>query len=69
MMEKKVWVDAICGKGFPDCQFAGHMVKDGLAVFSGNQWNEDWKWKREKLEKLSTDELKMLYYSIDFHTK
>ena len=29
--------------------------------FTGNQWNEDWEWNREKLEHLSTEQLKKLY--------
>lgn len=54
-------IDAIIGKGFVSTQQACVMTEKGLAVFTGNQWNEDWGWKRDALEKLTTEELVKLY--------
>ena len=58
---REVLIDAIMGKGFPDIHYAIEMEKAGFAKFSGDQWNEDWEWKREKLETLNAAQLQTIY--------
>ena len=60
---KTLLIDAIIGKSFPSMEYAERMVKDGFATFTGNQWNPDWEWNREKLEALTEAELKDIYYN------
>lgn len=38
-----------------------NYTKKGLMEFSGNQWNEDWRWVKSELMKLSESELVKLY--------
>lgn len=54
-------VNAICQLGFTSMDHACDMEKLGLAVFTGNQWNENWSWKAEALEKLEEEHLIALY--------
>jgi hypothetical protein len=61
-LEKILYVNALCGKGFLSSEHAHAMTKKGLAQFIGNQWNEKWQWLRAELFKLSLEELKTLYY-------
>lgn len=35
--------------------------KQGLMVFSGNQWNPDWNWNGHELKKLSDRQIISLY--------
>lgn len=32
-----------------------------ITPFTGNQWNEEWSWNREALEKMSTADLAVFY--------
>ncbi len=41
--------------------FANDMTKRGLAEFCGNQWNEDWRWKRYALITKDVEELELIY--------
>jgi hypothetical protein len=64
-MDKELLIDAIVGAGFPTMEFAIQMEKSGLARFSGNQWNEDWEWRRDALNKLDNNFLlEMIYAKI-----
>jgi hypothetical protein len=36
-------------------------TKKGLMKFTGNQWNEDWDWVTDELDKMSEEELFNLY--------
>ena len=58
---KDVLLDALRGHGFSSVEFADRMVKKGLARFSGNQWNEDWRLETDQLIKLETKDLVALY--------
>ena len=60
-MNKQLLVNAVIGVSFKSYLFAGEMTKKRLAVFSGNQWNENWRWERTALEKLSEDKLMEIY--------
>ena len=39
---KELYIDAICGAGFPSYGFADEAVKAGEARFTGNQYNDRW---------------------------
>lgn len=64
--DKNLIIDAIIGKGF--YHINGYHPNDfadvGLAVFTGNQWNEDWEWNKEELKQLSTEELNSIYTGV-----
>jgi len=60
-IDKELLVNAVIGRGFRSMEHASEMTKLGLAEFSGNQWNPDWKWIREELDKLSMEELEKVY--------
>lgn len=60
-MDKDILVDAIMGRGFLSMDFADSMESMGLARLSGNQWNSDWQWNRDKLNSLTMEELKLIY--------
>lgn len=62
-MEKAVLVDAIIGSGagLGSIDYCVKMEKIGLAEFCGNQWNEEWGWKRDELLKLDISELENIY--------
>ena len=62
-----LFVDGIVGIGFPHYQVAIDAERGGLAVFTGNQWNEDWAWKRPALEELPTPTLQELYTSLKLY--
>lgn len=61
---KELYIDAICGAGFPSYDFAGEAVKAGKARFTGNQHNERWEWDRTALNKGTEQELRTLYSKI-----
>lgn len=54
---KELLIDAICGTYPPSYS----SVIQHLVEYTGDQWNESWEWKREELEKLSTEYLEELY--------
>jgi len=54
-------VDAICGVGLRTISYACKMERSHLAMFTGNQWNEEWEWDRERLEEMNIKELEDLY--------
>lgn len=60
-MDKDDIINSIVGLKFKTLNFAINMEKAGLAKFTGNQWNENWDWKREALNELSRDELYGMY--------
>jgi len=62
---KTLLIHAIIGCGVNGgYDFCGTMTKRGLAYFSGNQWNEDWSWKREALQELAVPELETIYLTV-----
>lgn len=66
-MNKELLIDAIIGCGFKSIQLAVEMTNKDLARFSGNQWNENWSWKRDKLKELSLNKLRELYTTVNGH--
>lgn len=56
-----MFLDAIMGVQVGSMRHADYFTKKGLMVFSGNQWNEDWKWNRLGLMKLTTEQLRKFY--------
>ncbi len=58
--DKELTINAIVGKGFLSVRDALNMQDRGLAIFSGNQHNEKWDWKRRGLEQLELKELKAI---------
>ena len=63
---KRILIDAIVGQGITSHEAAAYWVDQGLAEFCGNQHNEDWRFKREVLDKMSEVELVNVYYKTDF---
>lgn len=62
---RQVLIDAIIGVGMKgSMSYACEMTEKGLAVFTGNQWNENWSWSRTGLETLSFDQLLALYTDL-----
>ena len=60
-IDKEMFIDALCGIGFYDMDFAIEMEKKGLAYYSGDQRNPNWYWSSDKLMDLSMDEIAALY--------
>ncbi len=58
---KQILVDAIVGCGFKSMSFACEMESKRLARFSGNQWNDDWEWRRDALENMDVETLTKIY--------
>ncbi len=58
---KTLLVDAICGVGFPSMVLAQECEKVGMAEFTGNPHNPEWKWHRAALDELPVDTLQELY--------
>lgn len=63
-MIKKLLVNAIIGAGIPSYEFAEDWTRAGFMEFCGNQYNEDWRWKRNKLEALDKGMLLGIYQSV-----
>jgi hypothetical protein len=61
---KTLLIDAICGRGTGSMENSDAMTQMGLAEFCGNQWNEDWRWKRDKLAELEIGELSEIYRRV-----
>lgn len=59
--DTQMLIDAIVGRCFTSYGEADHYVKVGLAKFTGNQHNEEWRWRRDALEKLGYDLLLRIY--------
>jgi len=53
-IDKDFILDAIVGGVSP-------ARDEEFGVFCGNQWNENWKWNKSKLAKMSTQELYSFY--------
>lgn len=58
MFSRELLIDAIMGLLPPQ----GGI--EGLTVFSGNQWNEGWKWNRDVLKGMPADQLERLYFQV-----
>lgn len=49
----------------PSFDFAQFFINKGMGDFTGTQWGiTGWQWNREKLGKLSTEDLWNIYQSI-----
>ena len=59
-----LFIDAICGTNVPSVSHCSYFERKGLMTFTGNQWNEDWKWKRPGLVSLSTQKLQRFYKEL-----
>lgn len=59
-----LYVDALIGRGFPTMTLAVEATKQGLARFTGNQWNEAWEWDRKALESQPEASVKALYETV-----
>ena len=57
-------VDAIGGVGLPTIAIAIAAEKEHMAVFIGNQHDENWSWRKDKLAQLSEAKLQALYYNL-----
>jgi hypothetical protein len=57
-------VDAIVGHGVPNIAVAEVAVREGLATFTGNQWNENWAWNRQALSNLTEPTLRELLVAL-----
>ena len=60
-IDSELLIDAICGKRFTMKQMC-EFEKMGLARFSGNQHNPDWKIIRSKVQSLSESGLRTMYF-------
>lgn len=63
-LTKQILIHAIQGVGIRSYQFANYATKIGLAKFTGNQWNEEWKFIPEKLGELDLETLFELYSAL-----
>jgi len=61
---KQLLVGAICGRPFGSYEAAETAVKNGLAEFTGDQWNPRWTWLKTELEKLPIGRLCEIYKSL-----
>lgn len=61
---KTLVIDAIVGIGFPSVLLADECRKAGLASFTGNQWNDNYEWRRDQLEKIELEKLQELYTAL-----
>jgi len=60
-ISKELLIDAIIGVGFKSYKIAEKMTANGFAEFSGNQWNEEWSYRKDKLLELTFYELELVY--------
>ena len=60
----EVLVDKICLRNFKSMAHAVDMTHEGVAEFCGNQWNEDWRWKRDALLQLPRTRLLEIYGDV-----
>ncbi len=58
---KQLLVYAIVGINFPSYTLADKYTDAGLARFTGNQWNETWKWNILNLAELSEARLQGIF--------
>ena len=63
-MDRQDLINAINGCGFPTMQFADQMVKEKVAIYTGNQHNWEWAWDRAGLEKKSDAWLLEMYQRL-----
>ena len=63
-MNKDILIDAINGIGTGSMDSSIEYEKIGLAIFTGNQHNPDWRFKQSKLDSMSEPELEDLYKNL-----
>lgn len=66
---KKMLVDAISGYKFNSIELGNKMQKRGLAEYTGNQWNPEWGWIKDRLLSLELNDLVGLYNWLDNERK
>jgi hypothetical protein len=63
LIDKKLLINAIKGKGFSSMRQADKYVRMGLAVFTGNQRNGSWEWIDSALMNIDDKTLLGIYQS------
>ena len=61
---QQLFCDAVCGVGVPQLTLALECERVGLASFSGDQHNPEWRWDRKALWKVSVEQLQELYEGL-----
>lgn len=61
--ERELAIDALIGLGVPHHK-ALTIEKNGFAEFCGNQYNDQYRWKRDVLETIPVNDLRILYTSL-----
>ena len=64
LSHRELVTDAIIGVGFPTIGIAIAAEKEHIAYFTGNQHNESWRWDRDKLDRLTDEQLQSLYTNL-----
>jgi len=59
-LDRKDILNLLKGIGVPP----GPSKFDNLITFTGNQHNESWKWEKEQLDRMSKNELIILYQKV-----
>jgi len=67
-LTKQFVINAIDGGKFPLTKDLRAYEKRGILYYSGNQWNEDWAWRKDKLNELSLEELIYIYKDLNQQT-
>lgn len=64
-LTKGLFIDAIMGSGVAlSATKSDALVKAGVMEFTGNQWNENWQWKRSALKEYDLSDLQDLYLTL-----
>jgi hypothetical protein len=64
VLAHELYLDAICGVGFPSITIGMDAEKRGLAYYSGDQNNPAWRWRRDKLGDFALTQLIDLYTTL-----
>lgn len=59
--QKKLLIDAIMSHEPVNQMDCVKLTELGFMRFTGNQWNEEWSWNRDKLETLDEETLTRVY--------
>ena len=60
-LDKQDLVNLVLSTNPKSMQECDNLTKVGLMEFCGNQWNEDWKWKKEILNSMIENDLWEIY--------
>ena len=64
---EELLTDAICGVSVHDISLCNYLQAKGLMAFTGNQWNENWDWRRASVEALPFSNKVKLYEELKKH--